>query len=151
MRRVVVAFALLTIIAGCGASKHASVPTTALLTDVRAGGTSVSFRFRSAPQHVTWRYTPRARVAESGSGKPVEIGAPVVAVVHFTPAATAEPKGDSVALTYTGPRRLAGTGPIRDVVKVSDFEADVAWAIGLDSRLPVHVSREGATVTVSVG
>ncbi len=151
MKWIAVALMLMTTLAGCGGSKHSSVPTTALLTDVRAGGDSVTFRFRTAPEHVTWRFTPRAQVAESGSGRPVKIGAPVVAVVHFTPAATGEPKGDSIALTYNGPKRLAGKGPVRDVVKVSDFEADVAWAIGLDRRLPVHVSRDGPTVTVSVG
>ena len=151
MRRPAATLALVTILAGCGGSKHDAVPTTALLTGVRVQASTVEFTFRTAPLHVTWRFTPRSQVAESGSGRPVKIGAPIVAVVHFTPAATGEPKGDSVELTYTGPRRLEGSGPVRDVVKVSDFEADVAWAIGLDRRLPLHVSREGGTVTVSVG
>jgi hypothetical protein len=151
VRRIAVTLALVTIFAGCGGSTRGAAPATAFLTGVHAGGDSVSFSFRTAPDHVTWRYTPRSQVAESGSGRPVKITAPLVAIVHFTPAATAEPKGDSIALTYTGPPRLEGSGPVRDVVKVSDFEADLAWAIGLDRRLPLHVSRDGATVTVSVG
>ena len=73
------------------------------------------------------------------------------AVVHFTPAATADLDGESVRPTYTGPRRLSGPGPVLETAKTSDFEADLAWAIGLERRLPLHVARDGATVTVSFG
>ena len=151
MRRSAALVVVALVVAGCGGSKHAGAPTTALLTGVRAGGTEVTFTFRSAPQHVTTAYTKKSQVAEAGSGRPVAIGAPAVVVVHFTPAATGEATGTGVKLSYDGPRRLAGTGPVRDVVKISDFEADVGWALGLDRRLPVHVSRDGSTVTVSFG
>jgi hypothetical protein len=138
-------------VAGCGGSRHSAAPPTALLTGVRAGGDEVTFTFRSAPLRVTAAYAKKSQVAESGSGKPVAVGAPLVAVVHFTPAATGEATATGVKLSYSGPRRLSGSGPVRDVVKISDFEADVGWAIGLDRRLPVHVSRDGSTVTVSFG
>jgi hypothetical protein len=35
--------------------------------------------------------------------------------------------------------------------KSCDFEADLGWAIGLERRLPFHVSQDGAEVTVSFG
>jgi hypothetical protein len=56
-----------------------------------------------------------------------------------------------VKRTYTGPRRIAGPGPVLETAKTSDFEADLAWAIGLERRLPLRVAQDGATVTVSFG
>ncbi len=53
--------------------------------------------------------------------------------------------------TYTGPRRLSGPGPVLETAKTSDFEADLAWAIGLKRRLPFRVVQYGTTVTVSFG
>ena len=73
------------------------------------------------------------------------------AVVHFTPAATADLEGEQVTRTYTGPPRLSGPGPVLETAKTSDFEADLAWAIGLERRLPLQVERDGSTVTVSFG
>jgi hypothetical protein len=151
MRRAAVVVLVLCV-AGCGGGKkQAAVPTTALLTAVRAGANEVTFTFESAPEDVQARYLPPSQVAESGSGAHVKILASTVVVVHFTPAATADLQGENVIPTYTGPKRLEGTGPVRDVVKISDFEADLGWAIGLDRRLPVHVSRDGSTVTVTFG
>jgi hypothetical protein len=40
---------------------------------------------------------------------------------------------------------------VLETVKTSDFEADLAWAIGLERRLPLRVEQNGATVTVSFG
>jgi len=36
-------------------------------------------------------------------------------------------------------------------VKVGDFEAQLEWAIGLDSRRSFHVERDGARVAVVFG
>ena len=54
--------------------------------------------------------------------------------------------------SYTGPRRLRpGTpGPVQELVKIGDFEAQLDWAIGLDRRRPVQVTRDGTTVTLTV-
>jgi hypothetical protein len=153
MRRLAVTLAilgLLALLAGCGGStKTSSEPTTALLTAVRVDGTKVTFEFKSVPQHVTASYVPRSRLAESGSGKPVPLKGTAYLMIHFTPAATAEATASTVTFSYTGPRRIEGPGPVLEVAKTSDFEADLGWAIGLDRRLPSHVSQHGSSVTVS--
>jgi hypothetical protein len=139
------------VLAGCGGSSHNAVPATALLTAVRVGGTSITFDFKSPPLHVRAAYQPKSRIVESGSGAPVPLKGTAYVVIHFEPAATADIESDHVKPTYTGPRRLAGPGPVLETAKSSDFEADLAWAIGLDHRLPLHVTRDGATVTVNFG
>jgi hypothetical protein len=149
MRRLVVGCAVVALAAGCGGSKRSEVPTTALLTDVTVGAQSVRFDFRSQPMHVRARY--EAQVSECGSGAPVPLRGAASVVVHFTPAASADLRGEHVVPTYTGPRRIAGQGPVLEAVKMCDFESDLGWAIGLERRLPLHVSRDGDVVTVSVG
>ena len=72
-------------------------------------------------------------------------------MIQFQPAATAVADASSVTFTYTGPKRIEGPGPVLEVAKTSDFEADLAWAIGLESRLTAHVAQNGATVTVDFG
>jgi hypothetical protein len=37
---------------------------------------------------------------------------------------------------------------VLETAKTSDFEADLAWAIGLERRLPFRVVRHGTTVTI---
>jgi hypothetical protein len=150
MRRLAVTLAVLALLAGCGGStKTSSEPTTALLTTVRVDGTKVTFEFKSAPQHVTASYVPRSQLAESGSGKPVPLKGTAYLMIHFTPAATAEATASTVTFSYTGPRRIEGPGPVLEVAKTSDFEADLGWAIGLERRRPSHVSQHDSSVTVS--
>ena len=72
-------------------------------------------------------------------------------VIHFFPAASADIQGEQVIPTYTGPKRLSGPGPVLETAKTSDFEADLAWAIGVARRMPFHVSQDGTTVTVRFG
>jgi hypothetical protein len=149
MRGLVVGVAVVAVAAGCGGAEKSEAPTTALLTDVTVGSQSVRFDFRSKPVQIHTRYEPQ--VSECGSGAPVALPGAASVVVHFTPAASADLRGEQVVPTYTGPRRIAGPGPVLEVVKMCDFEADLGWAIGLERRLPVHVSRDGDAVTVSVG
>jgi hypothetical protein len=40
---------------------------------------------------------------------------------------------------------------VLEVAKTADFEADLAWAIGLERRLAVHVVQDGPTITVDFG
>jgi hypothetical protein len=40
---------------------------------------------------------------------------------------------------------------VQELVKIGDFEAQLDWAIGLDRRRPVQVTRDGTTVTLTVG
>jgi len=46
---------------------------------------------------------------------------------------------------------LSGPGPVLETAKTSDFEADLAWAIGLVERMPMRVARDGTSVTVNFG
>jgi len=150
MRRLAVTLAVLALLAGCGGStKTSSEPTAALLTDVRVDRTKVTFEFTSAPQHVRASYVPRSQLAESGSGKPVPLKGTAYLMIHFTPAATAEATASTVTFSYTGARRIQGHGPVLEVAKTSDFEADLGWAIGLERRLRSHVSQDDSSVTVS--
>ena len=154
MRRLVALGAAALLIAGCGGSQtRPSAPAVALLTGVHVDGTSATFEFRSAPTLVRTHFRPRSQIAESGSGRRVPLKGNAFLVVSFSPAATGEADENGVTFSYTGPRRLrpAGPGPIQEVVKIGDFEAQLDWAIGLDRRRPAHVTRDGASVTVSFG
>jgi hypothetical protein len=151
MRRLAALAVLGLLAAGCGGSKQAEAPTTALLTGVDVAATSVTFAFRSGPRDVKVSYRPRAQIVESGSGARVRVAGTAFLVIRFTPAATADLQGEKVVPTYTGPKHVRGPGPVREAAKISDFEADLGWAIGLDRRLPYDVARDGDRVTVTFG
>jgi len=153
------------LLAGCGGSSTpmstspttldttVSKPTTALLTNVHAGPKQVAFDFRTAPLQVKAGYVPKSQVVESGSGLPVAVAGSAFLVVRFNPASGADLSGSTFRLVYKGPRRLrpATAGPVREVARISDYEADLAWAIGLDRQRPYHVARAGSNVVVTFG
>ena len=146
-----VAVVLLATAAGCGGGGKTG-PQVAFLTDIHAKSDSVAFEFRGEPEDVKARYVSRRDLVECGSGAPVALKGSAYAVVHFTPAQTASIADDgTVTPTYTGPRRLSGEGPVLEVAKLCDFEADVGWAIGVDGRLPMDVSTDAGTVTITFG
>ena len=138
MRRSAVLLAIGLSAAGCGGGeKQVTVPSTAILTDVRARANSVSFDFRTAPSQVTAIYH-RGSPAECGSGARVRLQGSAALVVHFTP-----------AMTSGVERRIrVGGGPVLELAKFCDFEADVGWAIALDRRRSFTVSRDGAAVSI---
>jgi hypothetical protein len=126
--------------AGCGGSSVAK-PDRATLTRVDVQRSSVTFSFDTGPAQIAARYEPRASLAECGSGFPVRPAGSAVLVVHFRP-----------AQTRGVPKRIVmPAGPLREASKVCDFEADVAWALGVDVRRPFDVSRDGSRVTVTFG
>jgi hypothetical protein len=153
VRRLAVLGAAMALVAGCGGSHRAPVPTIALLTTVHVDSSRATFEFRSAPGTVRTRYQPRSRIAEAGSGRHVPVRGRAFLVVSFSPAATGVADENGVTFSYTGPRRVrpAGPGPIQEIVKIGDFEAQLDWAIGLDRRRPVRVTRDGANMTVAFG
>jgi hypothetical protein len=107
----------------------------AFLLALHVAVNSVTFMFRTKPATVRAAYTTNA-LAECGSGRRVRVrGAHFV--IHFLP-----------AQSKTIVRRLPGAGAIRELAKTCDFEAEVAWAIGLDRRRPYDVVRKGTRVTV---
>lgn len=131
------ALLLVLVAAGCGGASPK--PEHATLTDVGVTSDNVRFAFDVRPDTVTTGYAARSSLAECGSGAPVRPNGSAFAVVHFSP-----------AQTQGVPKRIVmPSGVVLDVWKVCDFEADVGWAIGLSRRSPIHVSRDGSTVTVS--
>ena len=153
MRRLAVLGAVTALAAGCGGPHTPAVPTAALLTGVHVDGSSATFEFRTAPATVRTHVRLRSQIAESGSGRKVPLRGNAFVVVSFSPAATAEADENGVTFSYNGPKRLrpAVEGPVQETAKIGDFEAQLDWAIGLDHRRPVVVTRDGATVTVSFG
>ena len=153
MRNLVALCAVTAVVAGCGGPRSTSAPTTALLSGVHVDGTSATFEFHSPPGLVRTHFRPRSQIAESGSGRKVPLRGRAFLVVSFFPAATAEMGMTGLKFSYTGPGRLRpGTpGPVQELVKIGDFEAQLDWAIGLDRRRPVQVTRDGTTVTLTVG
>jgi hypothetical protein len=152
MRRLAAGLLIVLAAAGCGSStKHDAVPENAYLTDVHVAASSVTFTFKSQPQEAEAGWQPASRIAECGSGAPVKLRGRAFVVVHFRPAASAEIKGEQVVLTYKGPKRLQGPGPVLETARMCDFEADLGWAIGVAHRIPLHLEHKGSTVTVSFG
>jgi hypothetical protein len=140
------------LLAGCGGGSNSSAgPETAYLTGVKVESRALTFDFRTAPSEVKATYQPRSQLRECGSGRPVNVRGAAYVVVHFTPAASAEFEGEKVVPTYNGPKRLSGPGPVLETVKMCDFEADLGWAAGIAKRLPLHVSQDGSSVTVTFG
>lgn len=111
----------------------------AVLVAIHVTAGSATFQFRHAPQTVRGGYTTKP-LTQCGSGAQVPLRGAKHFVVHFMPAQT--------ALAYGKTRRLPGRGPLRELAKVCDFEADLAWAIGLDRRRAFTVTRRGASVVV---
>jgi hypothetical protein len=145
---VLLAVALL---AGCGGGSQSSVPEVALLTDVKVDGATARFQFESAPGTIRTHFRPHSQIAESGSGRKVPLKGRAFLVVSFSPAATATADANKVSFSYTGPKRLepSSSGPVQEIAKIGDFEAQLDWAIGLDRRRDPQVMRDGSSVNVT--
>ena len=71
-------------------------------------------------------------------------------VVKLMPAMTAKINGDQVTKTYTGPRRVPGSGSVQEVVKTGDFEGVVTWVIGLDQERPFTTEVSDSQLVVEI-
>jgi hypothetical protein len=76
---------------------------------------------------------------EDGSGAVVDVDGDAVATVRMATASGADITGDG-SVVYRGPRRLAGDGVVRELVRTGDFEGVLTWAAGLDERRGFRVS-----------
>lgn len=120
----------------------------ALLVDVRVGAHEgfdrVVFEFRGdrVPGYRI-AYVDRP-VREDGSGRPVPLEGDAALEIRMAPAAGFDATGDGEP-TYTGPQRLApsAAGALRELVRIGDFEGQLAWAAGLGGRHPVAVATLG--------
>lgn len=104
--------------------------------------TRIVFEFRDALPGYAIDYTRRP-IVQDGSGDEVEIEGDEVLLVRFEPASgfDLEARNGGQA-TYKGPKRITAGGnsdPVREVVQVSDFEAQLEWALGLNGKRPFRV------------
>ena len=80
---------------------------------------------------------------EDGSGNPVTIKGDVFVVVRMEPASGFDLNTGEGVMTYTGPRRLAGstagTSVVQELVRTGDFEAVLTWAVGLSDKVDFRV------------
>jgi hypothetical protein len=138
--RAIAACAVL-LLAGCGGSAKRSSPDHATMTSVDVHWSSVDFGFDALPDTVKTNYAPRGSLAECGSGAAVRPNGSEFLVIHFTPAQTRGlPK-----------RIIMPAGVVLDVWKVCDFEAEVAWAIGLSRHRRAGVERRDSHVILTFG
>ena len=117
---------------------------------MRVTGDRVSFRFRSAPEHIAVRHATPKELVQDGSGRRLRVRGSAFLVVRFAGASgydLSEPPGHA---TYEGPARIDASGPVREVVRLGDFEAVLTWAIGLDTRRAWRVERAGDEVTIEL-
>ena len=148
---------------GTAAKSSAAKPTqTMLLTDVKTGSEPcadrVAFTFEPADQKLGYRveYLPAEQAqTEDGSGKHLDIAGKAFLVVRLEPAATADISSENLRVTYKGPRTLTPTGTkyVQQVTKIGDFEAVLAWTIGLSEKRPFKVTSAGSPphLTIEIG
>jgi hypothetical protein len=77
---------------------------------------------------------------EDGSGNPVDVAGNAFVVVRMEPASGFDLNTGEGELVYKGPKRLPGTGVVKEAVRTGDFEAVLSWAIGLDGKAPFRVT-----------
>lgn len=77
---------------------------------------------------------------EDGSGDPVAVAGNAFVVVRMEPASGFDLNTGEGELVYKGPKRVPGTGVVKEVVRTGDFEAVLSWAVGLDAKVPFLVT-----------
>lgn len=116
----------------------------ALLADVEAssgaGVDRVVFRFADGhlPGYdVAYVDGP---VRQDGSGEMVPVEGRAFLQVRFEPASGVDLRAGTFEETYGGPDRVRGTTTrVTEVVRAGDFEANLTWVIGLDTKVPYRV------------
>ena len=118
----------------------------ALLTDVRTGrqpcADRVVFDFRAgASITYTVEYQPGPTFALGESDQTTTVEGSAFLVVRFAPGSGVDLSGPEFVQTYTGPEsiRPSGLTHVREIRRISDFEAVLIWVIGLDGTQPFTV------------
>jgi hypothetical protein len=118
---------------------------TAFLVDVRAaahdGFDRVVLEFDGTEQPA-WRVTyADPPILEDASGRPVEVEGGAFLELRLTPATGVDLTGPEFEETYDGPTELRVDGNVvTEVVRIGDFEQNLAWVIGVDERRPFAVA-----------
>jgi hypothetical protein len=122
-----------------------AAPPVALLTDVRTGrqpcADRVVFDFENQAPGFTVQYQP-GPFTFGESGEPVTIEGSAFLVVQLAPASGFDLSQPDAPQTYSGPDRITpgGLTHVREIRRLSDFEANQLWVIGLDSTRPFTVA-----------
>lgn len=113
----------------------------AFLTDIEiathVGYDRVVFEFDEATPEFRIRYV-EPPVQESPSGQEIEVEGSSFLEIVMSPATGVDLSGEEFEETYTGPDRFQpeDAPAIQEVVRTEDFEAVMAWVLGLDSEYP---------------
>jgi hypothetical protein len=125
-----------------------------LLSDVKATTVGdvdrVTFTFEGALPGYRVGFVDRP-VIQDGSGEEISVDGESVLQVHFEPASGFDLETGEGRPVYKGPERLdLATRTVLDVVRQGDFEANLEWVIGLDTKVPFRVRTESAPNRVIV-
>jgi len=120
---------------------------TALLERVTVGRHEgydrVVFQFKDVLPGYRVEYV-KPPLRQDGSGNVIKVSGKAFVTVRMEPASGFDLTKNEGELVYTGPRRIsgeqAGTSVIREVVQISDFEAVLMWAVGLEERVDFRVT-----------
>lgn len=81
-------------------------------------------------------------IIQDGSGEEITVDGEAVLAVHFEPASGFDLSGEGRQV-YTGPNRLdLATRTVLDAARTGDFEANLEWVLGLDTKAPFRVRTE---------
>jgi hypothetical protein len=117
-----------------------------LLTDVRVGRHDgfdrvvLELAGDDAPDYRVSYVDPP--IVQDGNGRPVDVAGGAFLELGVVPSGTADLSGEQPREVYAGPSRRepAGAGIVTEVVKTADFEANLAWVVGLERRAPFAVA-----------
>lgn len=120
---------------------------TALLVRVSVGRHEgydrVVFQFKDVLPGYRVEYV-KPPLRQDGSGNVIKVAGNAFVAVRMELASGFDLTKDEGELVYTGPRRItgkqAGTSVIREAVQISDFEAVLMWAVGLEDRVDFRVT-----------
>lgn len=117
----------------------------ALLTAVRVGGHEgfdrvvLEFDGGDVPAYRVSYVDPP--IVEDGSGHEVAVAGGAFLELRLTPASGVDLSGEDYEVVYEGPDRVTGaTSTVTEVVRTGDFEANLAWVVGLEHRAPFAVT-----------
>jgi hypothetical protein len=130
-----------------GSGATTGTGAVALLTDVTVEADVVTFSFQDEVPGIAAEYI-RPPILEDASGEEIDVEGTAFLHVRMEPASGVDLSGEEYVQTYTGPRRLEGTGGIVEVVRTGDFEAVLGWVIGVDAERPYLLDVEGSTARV---
>lgn len=116
-----------------------------VLTDVRVAGHAgfdrvvLEFDGADMPSYRVSYVDPP--LIQDGSGEEIPVDGSFFLELRLTPASGVESVDGNWERTYHGPYRLTGdTSVVTEVVRLDDFEANLAWVVGLPTRQPFAVS-----------